>query len=83
MWSFLVVQTGQHVIGGGGGKEMEEVDGEGVSSRQLTLNKGAPGDQVRALLCMQLASCLEGGPLMWVMPLHLHVNQNSDNDMKT
>ena len=28
--------------------------------------------------CMQLASYLEGGPLMWMMPLHLHVNQKSD-----
>ena len=25
---------------------------------------------------MQLASYLEGGPLVWMMPLHLHVNQN-------
>ena len=23
---------------------------------------------------------LEEGPLMWMMPLHLHVNQNSDYD---
>ena len=45
------------------------------SSRQLTLKKGAPGDQVRDLLCVQLASYLEGGPLMWMMQLHLHVNQ--------
>ena len=35
------------------------------SSRQLTLNKGAPGDQVWDLLCVQLASYLERGPLMW------------------
>ena len=28
----------------------------------------------------QLASYLEGGPLMWMMPLHLHVNQKSDYD---
>ena len=31
-------------------------------SRQLTLKKGAPGDQVRDLLCVQLASYWEGGP---------------------
>ena len=64
---------------------MEETDGERLplsgSSRQLTLKKGAPGDQVRDLLCVQLASCLERGPLMWMMPLHLHVNQKSDYDM--
>ena len=29
---------------------------------------------------MQLASYLEGGPLIWMMPLHLHVNQKSDCD---
>ena len=32
------------------------------------------------LLCVQLASYLERGPLMWMMPLHLHVNQKSDYD---
>ena len=33
---------------------------------------------------MQLASYLERGPMMWMMPLHLHVNQKSvyDDDMK-
>ena len=30
---------------------------------------------------MQLASYLERGPLMWMMPLHLHVNQKSDYDI--
>ena len=29
---------------------------------------------------MQLTSYLEGGPLMWMMALHLHVNQKSDYD---
>ena len=29
------------------------------------------------MLCVQLASYLEGGQLMWMMPLHLHVNQKS------
>ena len=48
------------------------------SSRQLTLKKGAPGDQVLDLRLMQLASYLEGGPLMWMM--HLHIYQNSDNE---
>ena len=32
------------------------------------------------MLCVQLASYLERGPLMWMMPLHLHVNQKSDYD---
>ena len=43
-------------------------------------HKGAPRDQVRHMLWMQLASYLEGGPLMWMMPLHLHVNQIFDYD---
>ena len=30
---------------------------------------------------VQLISYLEGGPLMWIMPMHLHVNQKSDYDM--
>ena len=50
------------------------------SSPQLTLKKGAPGDQVCDLLCVQLASYLERGPLMWMMSLHLHVNQKSGYD---
>ena len=46
------------------------------SSRQLTLKKGAPGDQVPDLLCMQLANYLIGGPLM-----HMHIYQKFDYDM--
>ena len=73
-----------------GGREaqanMEETDGDrrqtavSGSSRQLTLKKGAPGHQVWDLLCLQLASYLERGPLTWMMPLHLHVNQKSEYD---
>ena len=66
-----------------GGREahanMEETDGQRLPW-QLTLKKGAPGDQVWDLLCVQLASYLERGPLMWMMPLHMHVNQKSDYD---
>ena len=38
--------------------------------------------QERSGICyaMQLASYVEGGPLMWMTPLHLHVNQKSDYD---
>ena len=28
------------------------------------------------LPCVLQASCLEGGPLLWIWPLYLHVNQN-------
>ena len=30
--------------------------------------------------CMQLASYLEGVPLIWMMLLHMHVNLNTDDD---
>ena len=39
-----------------------------------------PGDLVRDLPWLQQASYLEGGPLMWMLPLYLHVNQKSDYD---
>ena len=39
-----------------------------------------PGDLVWDLPCVQQASCLEGGPLLWIWPLYLHVNQKSDDD---
>ena len=32
------------------------------------------------LPCVQQASYLEGGPLMWMLPLYLHVDQKSDDD---
>ena len=30
--------------------------------------------------CIQQASYLEEGPLMWILPLYLHVNKKSDGD---
>ena len=41
------------------------------------------GDLVWDLPCMQQASYLEGGPLVWMLPLYLHVNQKSDCDDDT
>ena len=32
------------------------------------------------LPCVQQASYLEGGPLMWMLPLYLHVDKKSDDD---
>ena len=29
---------------------------------------------------MQQASYLEGGPLMWMLPLYQHLNKKSDDD---
>ena len=91
MWRVPVVQSEQHMIcrltasGGQGGpskhgRNWQRKTAVSGSSPQLTLKKGAPGDQVWDLLCVQLASYLERGPLMWMMPLHLHVNQKSDYD---
>ena len=39
-----------------------------------------PGDLVCDLPCVQQASYLEGGPLMWILPLYPHVNQKSNDD---
>ena len=38
------------------------------------------GDLVRDLPYKQQASYLEGGPLMWMLPLYLRVNQKPDYD---
>ena len=55
---------------------------ESGSSRLSTLMIDVPGDLVWDLPCVQQASYLEGGPLMWMLPLYLHVNQKSNYDMK-
>ena len=39
-----------------------------------------PGDLVCDLTCAQQASYLEGGPLVWMLPLYLHINQKSNYD---
>ena len=85
-------QSEQHMIcrltasGGQGGpskhgRNWQRKTSVSGSSPQLTHKKGAPGDQVWDLPCVQLASYLERGPLMWRMLLHLHVNQKSDYDI--
>ena len=50
---------------------------ESGSSRLSTLMIDVPRDLVWDLPCVQQASYL-GGPLMWMLPLYLHVNQKSD-----
>ena len=45
-----------------------------------TLMIETPGDLVWDLPCVQLASYLEGGLLMWKLSLNLHVNQKSCDD---
>ena len=54
---------------------------ESGSSRPSILMIDIPGDLVWDLPCMQQASYLEGSPLVWMLPLYLHVNQKSDYDM--
>ena len=51
------------------------------SSWLSTLMIDVPGNLVWDLPCVQQASYLEGGPLMWMLPLYLHFNQKSDYDM--
>ena len=53
---------------------------ESGSSWLSTLMIVIPGDLVLDLPCLLQASYLEGGPLMWILPLYLHVNQKSDDD---
>ena len=89
MWNFLLVQSEQHMIyrlmAGGAGrpkltwKKLTERD-----CREWKLTTVDPQERstwrsgVRSAM---LASYLERGSLMWMMPLHLHVNQKSDYDM--
>ena len=54
---------------------------ENGSSRPSTLMIDIPGDLVWDLPCVQQASYLEGDPLVWMLPLYLHVNQKFDYDM--
>ena len=53
---------------------------ESGSSQPSTLMIDIPGDLVWDLPCVQQASYLEGGPLVWMLPLYLHVNQKYDYD---
>ena len=92
MWNAPMVQSRQPLtyrlmesVGLGGpkwhGSSWQRRIAESGSSRLSTLMIDVPGDLVWDLPCMQQASYLEGGPLMWMLPLYLHVNQKSDYDM--
>ena len=63
--------------------DMEAADrgiAESGSSQLSILLIDLHGDLVRDLPCMQQASYLEGGPLMWMLLLYLIVNQKNDDD---
>ena len=92
MWNTPVVQSRQpftyrlgESMGLGGprwhGSSWQRGIAEGGSSRLSTLMIEICGDLVCDLPWVQQASYLEGGPLMWMLPLYLHVNQKSDYDM--
>ena len=60
---------------------MEAADIKGLQSGSSWLSAlmiDVAGDLVLDLPCVQQASYLEGGPLMWMLPLYLHVNQKFD-----
>ena len=90
-WNAPVVQSRQPLtyrlmesVGLGGpkwhGSSWQRGIAESGSSRLSTLMIDVPGDLVWDLPCVQQASYLEGGPLMWMLPLYQHINQKSDYD---
>ena len=92
MWNAPMVQSRQPLtyrlmesMGLGGprwhGNNWQRGIAESGSSRPSTLMIDIPGDLVWDLPCVQQASYLEGGPLVWMLPLYLHINQKSDYDM--
>ena len=62
-------------------KQLTERDCREWNSWLSTLMIDISGDQVWDLPCVQQAKYLEGGPLMWMLPLYLHVNPKYDSDM--
>ena len=91
MWNAPTVQSRQPLtyrlmesVGLGGprwlGSSWQRGIAESGSSQLSTLMIETPGDLVWDLPCVQQASCLEGGPLLWIWPLYLHVNQKPNDD---
>ena len=92
MWNAPMVQSRQPLtnrlmesVGLGGhrwhGSSWQRGIAESRSSWLSTLLIDIPGDLVWDLPYVHQASYLEGGPLMWMLPLYLHVNQKSvDHD---
>ena len=92
MWNAPMVQSRQPLtyrlmesVGLGGprwhGNSWQRGIAESESSRSSTLMIDIPGDLMWDLLCVQQASYLEGGPLVWILHLYLYVNQKSDYDI--
>ena len=94
MWNASMVQSRQPLtyrltesVGLGGprwhGNIWQRGIAESGSSQPSTLMIDIPGDLVWDLPCMQQASYLERGPLVWMLLLYLNLNQKSyyDDDM--
>ena len=91
MWNAPIVQSRQPLtyrlmesVGLGGpkwhGSSWQRGIAKSGSSLLSTLMIDVPGDLVWDLPCVQQAIYLEGCPLMWMLPVYLHVNQKSDYD---
>ena len=91
MWNAPIVQSRQPLtyrlmesLGLGGqrwhGSSWQRGIAETGSSRLSTLMIDIPGDLVWDLPYVQQASYLKRGPLMWMLPLYLHINQKSVDD---
>ena len=82
MWNTPMVQSRQPLTYrlmesvGLGGQRWNGSSWQSGSFRLLTIMI----DLVWDLPCVQQACYLEGGPLMWMLPLYLHVNQKSVDD---
>ena len=87
MWNTLMVQSRQpftyrlrESVGLGGPRWHRSSWQRGIaecgSSRLSTLMIEICGDLMWDLPCVQQASYLEGGPLMWMLPMYLQVNKN-------
>ena len=71
-------------VGLGGPRWMEAADREGL--QRLEALGYQPSWQTYLVLvwdlpCVQQTSYLEGGPLIWMLPVYLNINQKSDYDM--
>ena len=91
IWNAPMVQSRQPLmyrlmesVGLGGprwhGSSWQRGIAETGSSRLSTVIIDIPGVLVWDQTCMQQARYLEGSPLMWMLPLYLHINQKYDDD---
>ena len=88
MWNTPMVQSRQPLtyrlmesVGPQGGPRWKQLTESDCREWRLsTLMINIPGNLMWVLACVQQATYLEGGPLMWMLTKNLHVNQKSDDD---